>query len=175
MDLRREPVVWVLYLQREIARAHGLCDVDGPELIEAESAYHELFRAHGAFLAADLPPSRFEARRRFMHDVAYWPVAIDTTSDVTIESDVRSWLDLFRGTGITPFAIPVDEPRTVEDKERARHIAQVIGRAGGGRPRLLRAVTDAALPIYGDERDVFVSPKSIPFGQQERRERGERF
>ncbi len=175
IDLRREPLVWVFYLPREIARAHGLSDVDGPELIEAESAYHELFRAHGAFLAADLPPSRFEARRRFMHDVAYWPVAIDTTSDVTIESDVRSWLDLFRGTGITPFAIPVDEPRTVEDKERARHIAQVIGRAGGGRPRLLRAVTDAPLPIYGDEMDVFVSPKSIPFGQQERRGRGERF
>lgn len=175
IDLRKNPLVWVFYSPAEIARSAGLPDGDGPELIEKEGEYDALFRAHGAYLASDLPPARFEARRRFVHDVAYWPVAIDTSSDEAIESDVRRWLDLFRGTGVTPFAIPVDEPRTVEQKARARHIAEVVGHAGGGRPWLLRGVTDAASPAYGDAIDVFLSPRNFPSIERERERRGEHF
>jgi hypothetical protein len=175
IDLAHDPLVWVFYLPREIAKAHGLPDDDAPALLAAESRYHDLFRAHGAFLAADLPPSRFEARRRFIHDVAYWPVAIDVSSDQAIEGDVRRWLELFRGTAVTPFAIPVDEPHTAEARLRARHIAEVIRRAGGGRPGLLCAVTDAWSPVYGDSMDVYLSPANFPSAASARAATGERF
>jgi hypothetical protein len=175
IDLAREPLVWVFYLPREVAKAHGLPDDDSPALLAQESLYHDLFRAHGAFLAADLPPSRFEARRRFIHDVAYWPVAVDTSSDQAIEHDVQRWLELFHGSSVTPFAIPVDEPHTTEARLRARHIAEVIRRAGGGRPGLLCAVTDAWSPLYGDSMDVYLSPANFPGPASARTALGERF
>jgi hypothetical protein len=174
IDLKPHPLVWVFYAPREVARAHALPDGDSSELVAKEEEYDALFRAHGAYLASDLPPARFDARKRFVHDVAYWPVAIDTDSDDTIAADVRQWLARFAGTGVTPFAIPVDEPHTPAEKARTRHIAEVIGRSGGGRPYLLRAVTDAASPAYGDAIDVFVSPKGIP-SDGERKDSGERF
>lgn len=162
IDLGAHPLVWVFYAPREIARAHGLTDGDGPELVDKEGEYDALFREHGAYLASDVPPARFEKRRRFVHDVSYWPVAVDTTSDQSISADVSRWLALFQGTGVTPFAIPVDEPHTLLEKTRARHIADVMGSAGAGKQTLLRGVTDVADPIYGDAIDVFISPKNIP-------------
>lgn len=162
IELEREPLVWVFYLPKEIARVHGLPDSDARELVEHEARYDALFRAHGAFLAADLLPARFAARRHLVREVKYWPVAVDTSSDAAISRDVQSWLELFRDSGVTPFAIPVDEPRSAADKQRARHIAEVIGRAGGGRPRLLRAVTDVEQPSYGDSMDVFIAPGNFP-------------
>jgi hypothetical protein len=110
-----------------------------------------------------------------MHDVAYWPVAVDTSSDTAIERDTRAWLALFAGSGVTPFAIPIDEPSSDAARMRARHVGEVMGRAGGGRPHLLRAVTDVASPIYGGAMDVFVSPKNIPGVRAEHEGRGERF
>ncbi len=175
IDLSDQPLVWAFYLPKEIARAHGLADGDGELLIDKEAEYHRLLRAHGVLLASDLPPERFAARRRFVTKTRYFPVAVDTSTDAAIQRDVARWLELFRTLDATPFAIPVDEPKSRSQKERARHIAEVIGRAGGGRPRLLRAVTDSALPIYGDAFDVYLSPKNIPKVALARRERGERF
>jgi hypothetical protein len=175
IDLTQHPLVWVFYTPRAIARVHDLADGDGDALIDKEAEYDTLFRAHGAYLASDLPVERFKARRRFVHDVAYWPVAIDTTSDDAIAASVRQWTSLFDGSAVTPFAIPVDEPHTAAEKARARHIADVIGWSGGGRPRLLRAVTDAAAPIYGSAIDVFVSPQDIPTVERDREGSGERF
>jgi hypothetical protein len=175
IDLSKSPLVWVFYSPAEIARTAGFADDDGPAAIAKEAEYDALFRAHGAYLASDLPPSRFAARKQFVHDVSYWPVAIDTRSDASIVSDVNQWIALFRGTGVTPFAIPIDEPRTTEDKRRARRIAELIGESGGGRPALLRAVTDKAYDSYGDTMDVFVSPANFPAIRNERERRGERF
>lgn len=175
LDLKREPLVWVFYLPREIARVHGLPDGESAALLEREAEYDGLFREHGAFLAADLPPARFPARRHFVRDVKYWPVAIDIASDAAIASDVREWLELFRDSGVTPFAIPIDEPRSLADKQRARRIAEQIGRAGGGRPGLLRAVTDARLPVYGDSIDLYISPANFPVAAQAGAQQGERF
>jgi hypothetical protein len=175
IDLKKHPLVWVFYAPREIARAHDLPDGDGAALIDKEEEYDALFREHGAYLASDLPPARFQARERFVHDVSYWPVAIDTTSDDAIAASVRQWTALFAGSAVTPFAIPVDEPHTSAEKARARHVAEVIGASGGGRPRLLRAVTDAFSSSYGDAFDVFVSPKNIPLVERERAPLGERF
>jgi hypothetical protein len=175
IDLGQEPLVWVFYLPRELARVHGLADDDSPALLQKEGEYQALFRAHGAFLASDLGPERFEARRHFMQGVKYWPVAVDTSSDESIERDVHRWLKLFGGTGVTPFTIPVDEPRTDEARQRARHIADVIGRAGGGRPALLRGVTDAWSSIYGSAIDVYFSPANFPETARKRRALGERY
>lgn len=175
IDLTQDPLVWVFYLPKEIARAHGLRDDDSPALLAREQDYHRLFREHGAFLAADLPPARFDVRRRFVHDVKYWPVAIDISSAAALESDVKRWLELFRGTGVTPFAIPVDEPRTAPEKVRARDIAEAIKRAGGGRPHLLCAVTDAQAPVYGDAIDLYLSPVNFPAAARARTGRGERY
>jgi hypothetical protein len=175
IDVEEDPLVWVFYLPKEIARVHFLPDGESPELIAREREYHELFRRHGTYLAATLPPARFEARRRFVENVRYWPVALDLSSDASIERDTVAWLELFRDTDIVPFTIPVDEPSTDAARARARHIAEVIGRAGGGRPRLLRGVTDEPRPSYGDAFDVYFSPKSFATPQAERRARGERF
>jgi len=175
VDLARDPLVWAFYLPKEVARAHGVEDGDDSRLVAIEARYHRLFRAHGVLLAADLPPDRFAARRRFVRDTRYWPVAVELSSDATIERDVQRWLELFRDSPVTPFVIPVDEPRDVAAKRRARHIAEVIGRAGGGRPHLLRAVTDVASPVYGNAFDVFISPKNLPAIARARRHTGERF
>lgn len=175
IDIEQDPLVWVFYLPREIARAHGLPDGEQPELIAREAEYHRLFRAHGTFLAADLLPDRFPARKHFVTGVKYWPVAIDASSDESIERDVKRWLELFRGSSVVPFAIPIDEPLSPEQKQRALHIAETVGRAGGGRPHFLRAVTDAAEPIYRDSMDMFFSPKNLPGAKRERAPRGELF
>lgn len=175
IDVSENPVVWVFYSPAEIARTAGIPDDDGPALIAKEAEYHALFRAHGAYLASDLTPDRFSARRQFVHDVAFWPVAVDTRSDDSIERDVRRWVNLFRGIGVTPFTIPVDEPHSAEQKARARHIAEVVGRAGGGRPALLRGVTDSASNAYDTAMDVFISPKNFPNVRRQREGSGERF
>lgn len=168
------PLVWVFYLPKEIARVHGVPEDDGPELIALEARYHRLFREHGALLATDLGPERFPPRRRFVHDVRYWPVALDISSDAAIRADVRRWLELFEGSKVIPFAVPVDEPRTLEAKRRAAHVARTIGEAGGGDPRLLRAVTARAEEIYDPHVDVWFSPWDIP-ARGPRVARGERF
>jgi hypothetical protein len=174
IDLEPDPLVWVFYAPREIARVHGLPDRDEPALLAREAEYYELFRRHGALLASDVPPARFSPRRPFVRNVKLWPVAVDLTSDESIARDVRAYLELFRDTGVTPFAIPVDEPKTPAQKARAKHIADVMGAAGAGRPHLLRAVTDRPDPVYGDSIDVYIFPGSIP-APPERIARGERF
>lgn len=175
IDLNRNPLVWVFYLPKEIARVHGIPDIDGPELLALEESYHRLFRAHGAFLAADLLPERFAARRHLIKDVKYWPVAVDETNDQTITRDVQRWLALFEGSDVTPFVIPVDEPRTEGSKEHAKHIAQVITRAGGGRPKFLCGVTDVASSLYENTMDIYLSPGNFPRLAHEREGNGERF
>ena len=173
--LGKNPLVWAFYLPREIARVHGLRDDDSTELIERESAYHQMFREHGVLLASDLRPNRFPPRKQFVRDTRFWPVAIDTSNENSIADDVRKWLAFFQGTDVTPFAIPVDEPKTQGERLKARSIAEAIGRAGGGRPRLLRGVTDTASPVYGDAIDVFLSPKNLPAPADGRLAQGERF
>jgi hypothetical protein len=42
------------------------------------------------------------------NDVRYWPVALDLSSDQAIAADTRAWIELFEGSNVTPFAIPVD-------------------------------------------------------------------
>jgi hypothetical protein len=175
IDLRPDPLVWVFYLPREIAAQHGLQDDDSPAQIAIEARYAELFRAHGAYLATNLGPERFPPRRQFADGLRYWPVSVNAKDDENIARNVQRWLALFEDSETTPFAIPVDEPSTPSERARARHIAEVIRRAGGGRPRLLRGVTDAVSPLYRDAFDVYFSPRNLPQTAQARRVTGERF
>ncbi len=175
IDLRSDPLVWVYYMPGEVAAVHGLPDDDRPEQIEVEREYYELFRRHGALLAPHLGPHRFPPRRQFMKDVRFWPAWVDHSSDANIAADVRRWLELLDGSDVRAFSIPIDEPRTAEQRERVRHVAEVIGKAGGGRPSFLRAVTDAVHPVYGDSIDLYFSPLNIPEPANERRARGQLF
>lgn len=175
IDVERNPLVWVFYLPKEIARVHGLPDQDTPALLSTERVYQELFREHGTYLAANIRPERFPVRREFVHDVKYWPVSIDTSSEASIHADVQRWLELFEGSNVIPFAIPIDEPHTPAERMRARSIAEAIARAGGGRPRLLRGVTDRVSPVYGHSMDVYLSPDNIPALARARAASGERF
>ncbi len=175
IDLSKDPLVWVFYLPREIARVHGVPEDDGEPLLEIEAGYHELFRRHGAYLATNLRPDRFPPRRKFVKNVRYWPAAVDTSTEETIEHDVKLWLEYFKDLDVTPFMIPVDEPATLNQRQRARWIAEVVGKSGGGRPRLLRGVTDSVHDIYGGVMDVYFSPRNFPKTAKRRRPRGERF
>jgi hypothetical protein len=175
IDIEDDPLVWVYYDPDEISRAHQLAETDGPQQLAVEHAYHRLFRRHGAYLAADLRPERFLHRRHFTHGVRYWPVGMDRSSERSIAEDVRAWLAEFADLPVTPFIITVDEPRPGEMRQRARRIADSIARAGGGRPRLLRAVTDEARDEYQESFDLYFSPLNIPQVRQHRREQGELF
>ncbi|HEX4417112.1 MAG TPA: hypothetical protein VH165_04390, partial [Kofleriaceae bacterium] len=63
-------------------------------------------------------------------------------------------------TGQVPFAIPIDEPRTADDRRRVRALADVVRAAGGGPHSFRFAVTDAPDPIYGDAIDLYISPRA---------------
>ncbi len=159
IDLEDNPLVWVFYAPKELARVHHIVDVDSAAEVDWERKYDLLFRAHGAYLASDLSPARFSARRGALHNVRYWPVAIDTTSDQTILRDVGAFRTLFHGETAQPFAIPVDEPHSLEERTRVKQIGEAVERAGGG---VLRAVTGKEDPIYDGAVDVYISPEIFP-------------
>ncbi|HJZ85319.1 MAG TPA: glycoside hydrolase domain-containing protein [Polyangia bacterium] len=161
IDLQADPLVWVFYLPREIARAHGVPDDDGAAELAWEARYHALFRAHGAYLASDQPRRRFPARRGFVDGIRYWPVALDLASDGRLAADASAWLEAFRDLPAQPFAIPVDEPHGSAARRRVRHIFDLIGKT-----RLVRAVTDSPHPEYGDAVDAYFSSQNIPGGRR---------
>jgi len=177
IDLAAEPLVWVFYDPKEIARVHGTVDDDGPAQLAAERRYDELFRAHGAYLANDLPADRFLKRRPDMRGARYWPVALESGNDgdAALAVNVKKWLEAFRDLPTIPFAIPIDEPGSDDRRRQVRKLFDAAGRAGAGRPRFLRAVTDAVSPIYGDSVDVYIAPQNLPDPARARRASGERF
>jgi hypothetical protein len=162
IDVRRDPLVWVFYLPREVAREHGVADDDSLGEIVWERRYVELFRAHGCFLASDLPPKRFPPRVTFAEGLRWWPVSFDLSSDDKLAADVKTWLEQTKTSPLTLFAVPVDEPHSAEDRARVRRYGEVIARASGGTPRLLRAVTAGRSPDYDDAVDAWISPKLFP-------------
>jgi hypothetical protein len=157
IDLDDDPLVWIWYMPAEIARAHGLPDEDRA-LLPLERSYHALARAHGAYLASDLPPVRFLARQELMRGTRYWPITIDVSSDASARADVTQWLSLLAARPQIGFTIPVDEPHTAEERARTRQAGERIGR----HDRLLRAVTAAPTDELRAAMDVFIGPWSRP-------------
>ncbi|HEU4726569.1 MAG TPA: hypothetical protein VFT22_01720 [Kofleriaceae bacterium] len=74
--------------------------------------------------------------------------------------EVAAWIASFRGTGQVPFAIPIDEPRTPQARQKVRALAEVVRAAGGGPTSFRFAVTDEPHPEYGDLVDLYISPRA---------------
>jgi len=154
MTIALSPFVWIWYQPGEIARAEGLPDEDG-KLLPLERKYEELVRAHGAYLASDLPPPRFEARLAFLDGTRYWPVRV---ADDNLRADADFWDRRFATLPQVPFATTVDEPHDAAERAEARKMGATMGKHA----KLLRVVTAAPSPDFGDAIDVFISPASRP-------------
>jgi hypothetical protein len=157
IDVDDDPLVWIWYMPREIARAHGLPDDDGA-LLPLERRYHALARAHGAYLASDLPVDRFLARQSLMRGTHYWPVELDLSSLQSAQHDVQQWLNQFASRSQTAFTIPIDEPHSAEERAATRAAGERIGR----HDKLLRAVTAPPSADLAGAMDVFIGPASRP-------------
>lgn len=167
IDLSRAPLVWVYYEPREIGRAQHTDNLDAQ--IAWEQRYAELFRAHGAYIASDLGHEAF-LRREALTDpsIAYWPVKLTEDDPEAMAADVRAWIDLFRDRPQIPFAIPIDEPSTLDARGQVVangaiiHLTAHEKAPGAEKPALLHGVTDRPRPLYGDTVDIFLSPHAIP-------------
>jgi hypothetical protein len=169
LELTPDFLVWAFYLPSEIARQHGVADDDGPDELAWERKYQVLARAHGVYLASDQPPRRFAARREFMAGTRYWPVSPELSSDAALAADVKQFLALFKGLQQLPFALPVDEPHTVEARAKARHACEVMRAAGGGPQRFLCGVTAPFSQELAGPVDVWISPRVHPEPARARR------
>jgi hypothetical protein len=122
-----------------------------------ERACIAMFRRYGVLLSPDVHLDDWPARRDLLagiHDVPVW-----ISEDPAQAGDqVKAWIDVFRGTGAVPFAIPIDEPRKPEQRRKVRALADVVRAAGGGPTSFRFAVTDAPDPAYGDAVDLYISP-----------------
>jgi hypothetical protein len=151
----QDPIVWVFYDPRDLEKG-GVAE---------ETLYAALFREHGAYLATDRELPGLAERKHLMQGVRYWPVYFDAKLPLDrIVALVRGYADWFaaEAPGVTPFAIPVDEPRTDEQRRTVRAIGEAIDAAGIGADRFLLAVTDEPRAEYGGAVDLYISPKAIP-------------
>jgi hypothetical protein len=89
-----------------------------------------------------------------VHDVPVWI----SDEPATAFDQVKAWIAVFRGTGAVPFAIPIDEPRTPDQRRKVRALADAVRAAGGGPASFRFAVTDAPDAAYGDAVDLYISP-----------------
>lgn len=149
-----QPYVWIWYQPGEIARAYAVPDEDA-QVLPIERKYEALARAHGAYFASDLPPERFNARTDFLAGTRYWPVRV---ADDRLRADADYWDRRFATFAQTPFATTVDEPRDAAQRAEARKMAETMGK----HPKLLRVVTAAPSPDFGDAIDVNIAPASRP-------------
>ncbi len=141
------PWVWAYYDPRELKRA-GVVD---------ETGFVALFRAHGVVAAPELTLDTWTARRPQLAGMRFFPVLLPR-DPAAIDAEVRAWIELTRGSGQVPFAIPIDEPRRIVDQLRVRARAAIVRAAGGGPGRFLYAVTQRPSWLLGPDVDVHISP-----------------
>ncbi|HEX9101495.1 MAG TPA: glycoside hydrolase domain-containing protein, partial [Polyangia bacterium] len=96
-----------------------------------------------------------EARKEWLDGTRYWPVRV---ADERARADADFWERRFAALPQTPFATTVDEPRDATARAEARRLGEAMGKHA----KLLRVVTAAPSPDFGDAIDVFVSPASRP-------------
>ena len=149
-----QPFVWIWYQPAEIARAYRVADEDA-KVLPIERKYQALARAHGAYFASDLPPDRFDARTDFLAGTRYWPVRV---ADDKLRADADYWDRRFATFAQVPFATTVDEPLDAAQRAAARKMGETLGKHA----KLLRVVTAAPSPDFGDAIDVYISPASRP-------------
>lgn len=143
------PRVWAYADPRELRST-------GPAPTADEVQCATLFAAHGVWLTPDLHLEWYAARRALvagMHDL---PVVISDDPAIA-GGEVRAWIEATRGTGVVPFAIPIDEPTTPEARAKVIALAKAVRAAGGGQETFRFAVTADPRPEYGDLIDLYIS------------------
>lgn len=115
------------------------------------------FRPYGVLLSPDVHVEDWPARRDLLAGIRDLPVWI-SEDPAQAGDQVKAWIAATRGTGSIPFAVPIDEPRTPEQRRTVRALADVVRAAGGGPTSFRFAVTDAPNEAYGDAVDLFISP-----------------
>ena len=82
-----------------------------------------------------------------------------STDPVEAAREVREWIAKTAGTGMVPFAIPVDEPRSAEKRTKLQALAPAVRAAGGGPTTFRLAVTtDIDHERYGNLIDLYITP-----------------
>ncbi len=147
--------VWAYEDPRELAWA-AKAPADPAHVSASERACIETFRRHGVLLTPDLPFDWFEPRKALLAGVRDLPVVIPD-DPATVGPAVRAWIEATRGTGMVPFAIPIDEPTTPAAREQVVALARAVRAAGGGPTTFRFAVTDDPRPEYGDLIDLYIS------------------
>jgi hypothetical protein len=137
-------LVWALYNPREIAP-------------DVEHACIATFRRHGVLLSPDIHLEQWAERKALLAGRRDIPVWIPN-DPAAAGAAVRAWIDRTRGTGMVPFSIPIDEPRTRDKQERLKALARAVRDAGGGPNTFRLAVTDNISPEkYGDLIDLYIT------------------
>ncbi len=149
--------VWAYGDPRELAWASDPTgDPPRAEPSPAERRCIDMFRAHGILLSPDLHPDWWEARKLLMaglHDIPVW---IPSEPAAAAEA-VRGWIERTKGTGMVPFAIPIDEPRSADKQAKLKALAPAVREAGGGAATFRLAVTTDIDPKWGDLIDLYIS------------------
>ncbi len=154
-DITTAPRVWAYYDAKEIARADGL--TPGAATFDAERRYAALFRAHGAVASPELTTESWTERRELVAGLRFFPALLPLACG-ELQAEVRRWIALTQGSGQTPFAIPIDEPRRLRDQLRVRARAACARAGGGGPDRFLYAVTQQPSWLMGADVDVHITP-----------------
>ena len=156
-----QPWVWAYYNPNEIARVIG--SRDAATTLAAERDYAALLRSYGVIASPELTADSWDARRDLVAGLRYVPVLLPREQPA-LDAEVRGWIARTAGTGVVPFAIPVDEPRTAEAQARVRELSGWVRAAGGGPGRFLYAVTHGPTPALGDAIDVYIASDAVRGG-----------
>lgn len=150
--------VWAYYDERELSWSNtaqldgGLPDAESP--LQARCV--AMFRQHGVLAATTLTAAQWPQYRSQFAGAPYVPVRMRSVEDAAqVQQIVQDWIAATKDTGHVPFAIPIDEPRTTEQREAVRRGAELVRQSGGGANRFLFAVTDDPQPSYLDLVDVY--------------------
>ncbi|HEU0029664.1 MAG TPA: hypothetical protein VFQ53_03450 [Kofleriaceae bacterium] len=151
--------VWAYEDPRELGWANGVpgqpprANAGAPTAIEQRCI--AMFRERGVLLSPDMTVDAYAARKDLLTGFPYVP-AIIPDDPAKAGDAVRAWITATAGSGQLPFAIPIDEPRTPEARQKVRALADAVRAAGGGPRSFLFAVTDEPRPEYGDRIDLYI-------------------
>jgi hypothetical protein len=126
----------------------------------SERACAALFRNYGVLLFPDVHIEDWPARRAEVAGIRDLPVWISDKPERATEQ-VKAWIAATAGTEHLPFAVPIDEPRTPEQRRRVRALAEAVRAAGAGPTRFRYAVTAAPHPELGDAIDLYIAPGAV--------------
>lgn len=146
--LSAAPRVWAYYDPVELGRGATLAD---------ERPYAELMRGYGVMATPELTLENWDARQPWVAGARFVPVWLPREAS-EVAGAVAAWIARTAGTGVVPFSIPVDEPRTADKRAQVRALSAAARAGGSGPGRFLYAVTHRPDPALGDDVDVYIAP-----------------